>query len=114
MPAPFAYGTTVTVQRATPVVDRYGNSRPGTYTDHHTIAGCGIAPRTSDDLTDRGRLGVVVGLTMFAPYDADLLSSDRVVVGGETYETVGDPGQWRSPLTGWQPGLEIALRRVEG
>jgi hypothetical protein len=30
------------------------------------------------------------------------------------YEIDGEPGEWRSPFSGWHPGIEVAVTRVEG
>lgn len=100
--------------RATPGgVDAYGDPIPGTE-DRTDIPDAFTAPRESSELTDRGRVGVIVGLTLFAPYSFDLTYDDRVEVDGVLYEIEGEPGRWRNPFTGWTPGLTVALSRVEG
>lgn len=93
-------------------VDDYGD--PTGADVRVTLTGCGVAPRTSEDIDDRGRQGVIVGLTLYAPYGTDLLHTDRVEVDGVVYEADGDLGSWKSPLTSWEAGIEIALRRAAG
>lgn len=113
MSAPFPYGITIEVERA-PLDLVHGDV---VYSLSHVIEGCAVAPRTSTEDNDR-RTTVIVGLTLYGPYDADLLARDRVVLPGEeprklrTYRVVGDVGRWRSPFTGWAPGFEVALERV--
>lgn len=73
-----------------------------------------VAPRESSDLSDRGRQGVLVGLTLFAPYDSDLLSTDRIEVDGVLFGIDGDIGRWRNPFTAWEAGIQVSLERVAG
>lgn len=79
-----------------------------------TIDGCSIAPRTTVDITDRGRHGVVVGLSLFTPYGVDVVHTDLLEVDGVEYEVDGDAGPWKSPFTQWEAGMELALRRAAG
>lgn len=79
-----------------------------------TIAEAFTAPRETSDLDDRGRNGVIIGLTLFAPYGTDLLHSDQVEVDGTLYNIDGDAGQWKSGLTQWEAGCEVALVRAAG
>ena len=41
-------------------------------------------------------------------------SVDAVVVRGLRYEVDGTTNDWRSPFTGWAPGVVIPLKRVTG
>ncbi|GAA0632186.1 hypothetical protein GCM10010174_61490 [Kutzneria viridogrisea] len=80
----------------------------------HTVEGCGFAPRTATEDVDR-RDTVITGLTLYAPAGADIRPTDRIVrVDGTVWEIAGEPGDWWTPLTGWHPGLEIAVTRVTG
>ncbi|MEU4772963.1 hypothetical protein [Micromonospora sp. NPDC023644] len=109
----FAYGETAVILRAPLVAGPYGNEgrdwNAATRTDS---PGWGFAPRTPDESTTSDSPSVIVGLTGYGPPDADVLPTDRMEVRGEVYEVEGEVGEWRSPLTGWRPGLEVALRRV--
>lgn len=107
----FASGVTVTVTRPGGT-DRNGDPLP---TATHDIEGCGWAPRTSSESNDRGN-AVIVGLTLFAPYGADITASDSLLLPDDDtpWYVEGEPGNWRSPFTGWQPGLEVALTRQKG
>lgn len=111
------YGESVTRVRSSPGgVDQFGDPIPGT-TTQVDIPGCAVAPRLSaaeQELTNNGRAGVVIGLTLYTPADADVTFADHFIVRGEEFEVDGDPGLWVSPFTGKQAGKQIALRRVEG
>lgn len=104
---------TISRVRSTPGFDVYGDPIAGSASTV-TIDGAFTAPRSSDDNDDRGRQGVIVGLSLFAPYGTDLLFTDQVMVDGELYDIDGEPGKWRNPLTTWEAGIEVALKRAVG
>lgn len=115
----FARGITVTVERDDPGGhDAYGDPVDSTPTSF-TVDGCAVAPRESSEVEDRGRHGVIVGLTLYAPADAGLASTDVVVIAAGDpnagrWEIDGEPAVWVSPFTGWAPGTVAALRRATG
>lgn len=99
-------------------VDEYGDPVDST-PDEEVIEGCGVAPRSTSDIDSRGRQGVLVGLSLYAPFGADVTYTDQFLVEGlgsldGTYEVDGEAGQWKSPLSSWEAGTEIALRRAQG
>lgn len=93
--------------------DEYGDPIEGTPT-RLTIRGCIRAPRTTSEIEDRGRQGVIVGETLYAPPRADILATDQIEIDGVLFNIEGQPGVWQNPFTGWKPGLEVALTRGEG
>lgn len=98
--------------------DANGDPLPGTTTTT-AIAGAFVAPRSSNDVDDVGRVGVIVGLTLFVAYDTDLVTSDTILVAvGDAndglYEIDGQPGDWLHPFTGWRAGQTVALKRAAG
>lgn len=93
--------------------DKYGDAND-TEPARTTIDGAFVAPRTSGDVDDRGRDGVIVGLNLYAPHGTDLIHTDQVEVDGTVYDLDGDPGQWKHPHTGWEAGMEVALKRAAG
>lgn len=132
----FRYGATVTILRG-------GGYDPDTgdridYTEEIEVPGCFWAPRTqgagpsSGSVDNRGRQGVIEGLTLYAPYGAPIRHDDRVrlPIGapldgpyygvtdygdeGEVWEIDGEPGPWKNPITGRQHGMEVAIRRSAG
>jgi hypothetical protein len=103
------YGITVTVKRL--ATDRYGDV---TVASTHTVDNCATAPRGSTENTDR-RDTVVVGLSLYAPPDADIQPTDVITLpDGTDWQVDGQPGIWQTPFTGWTPGMELALKRVSG
>src|SRR5690606_23597160 len=83
-PIGFPAGETVTRIRAPLVTDRYGNEvRDWDHATRLDILGCGIAPRTTDEETELGRQGVIVGIAVYAPPGTDIQPSDRMEVRGE-------------------------------
>lgn len=115
----FPAGVTITIERDSPGGhDKYGDPI-STETTTHTIEECAVAPRTSNELHDRARAGVIVGLTLFAPAGSDILRTDRVVIPEDApnagrYEIEGEPAAWQSPRSGRAFGIQVALRRAEG
>jgi hypothetical protein len=105
---------TVTVRRAD--TDRFGD--PGEPVTH-SIDGCVIAPRIAgrqgrEDLSE-GEI-VIVGLTLYAPWGADIAAGDQVEITAAPwagiYDVDGEPGHWRNPTTGEEAGVEVALTRT--
>lgn len=108
---------TITVRRAGK--DRRGNP---TAASTHQVSGCFTAPASGDsgqsasrERTDM-RDTVITGHTLYAPFDADILATDEVLVPGDPkwWQVDGEVGPWRSPFSNWKPGLQVALRRVRG
>lgn len=109
-------GITVTVVRP-PAKDVYGN--PGTApATEHDIDDCAIALRSGEDILDRAREGVVADLVLYCPAGSDILHADQVRINSGMLEGLytieGRPFDWVSPFTGWNPGIEVALRHAEG
>lgn len=96
-------GETITVQRAT--FDRYNDA---TYVDHHTVSGVIQWPTGSVE----GEMSVSDDRTLLAPPGSDIVPTDRVKLGGLTYQVKGLPTDWNNPFTGWAPGIEVRLERV--
>ena len=110
----FPHGSTITVVRSSPGgVDQYGDPISGTTTTT-VIEGCAVAPRYSTEPSERGRNGVVVGLSVYAPTGSDILFSDTIIVDSVDYRIEGQPASWANPFTGWAPGVEVALVRSTG
>lgn len=107
--------TVARIRRSPGGRDAYGD--PVTSTEaREVIDGAFVAPRTSSPVDQPGRDGVVVGLTLFAPLDADVLRTDLFEVDGdeELWRVVGEIGRWEQPQTGWGAGLTAALERAAG
>lgn len=110
--------TVVRVRSTTTGTDSLGD--PITTEARVTLADCIVAPRSgfagssSGDITERARQGVIVGLSLYAPFDADVVHTDQLEVDGVLYEVDGEAGRWKQPWSGWEAGCEIALKRAAG
>lgn len=108
-----ANATIARIRRTPGGTDDYGDPIEGTES-RAVMEDWAVAPRSSSDITDRGRAGVIVGYTLYTPHDADFVHTDLVEVDGDLYEIEGVVGHWKSPLSTWAAGTETALRRAAG
>lgn len=113
----FPAGETVTRLRATSVTDGYGNEgvlswdAPTELAIYHV----GVEPRPSSENQRDARNAVTSGFTLYiTDTAADVTPLDRMRVRGRVYQVQGEPALWRSPFTGWAPGLVVQVDRVEG
>lgn len=104
----------VRVRRTPGGVDRLGNLITSTTSRTAFPDRSFVAPRESPEITDRGRFGVIVGLTLYFPLGFDLTYEDAVEVDGVLFEVDGEVGRWMSPFTGWAAGSTAALTRAVG
>lgn len=75
----------------------------------------GFAPESSTEPRAFGQMTVITPATLYLDYCRDDLSPhDKWVVDGDEFEVEGTPKVWWSPLSGWEAGVEIPLRRAEG
>lgn len=110
----FLAGEVVVLLRGTPGgTDAYGDPIPGTVT-RTDVPGCAIDARYSTEPTERGRHGVAVGLTVFAPAGTDVRSGDQVEIRGLVYDVEGIAVAPVNPFTGWTPGVEFTATREVG
>jgi hypothetical protein len=105
----FPHGETVTLVSTTTTDDGLGNTT--TETTETTWGPCAVAPRYSQESNDPRVPPVIVGKTIYGPAVA-IDSDDTLVIGGETYEVDGLPGEWVNPFTGWAPGIEVPVKRT--
>lgn len=112
----------ITVVRPGPR-DRHGD--PGEPTEH-TIDDVIVAPSRSTENVDSGNQ-VTTRWDLYLPAGADIQATDRVRRAadpppGETSDlkrrapwvVVGDPSPWRSPWSGWNPGVVVHIERHTG
>ena len=78
------------------------------------LYGFHVAPRTSSDITGRGRDGKVEGLTLFGPPTDLIADSDLIEVNGELFRIEGTVGDWSSPFGPMVDGTSLALRKGRG
>lgn len=105
----FPHGETVTVRSTTTTDDGLGNTT--TSVTESSWGPCAVAPRYATEFTDPRVPPVIVGKVVYGPARA-LDSDDTLVIGGETYQIDGLPGEWVNPFTGWAPGIEVPVKRT--
>lgn len=109
----FLYGETLTVRSITTTGDEYGDTS-GTPSESEW-GPCALAPRSSVERPDSQAPAVVTGLTIYGPV-RPLDSDDEIVIPTGQYAGTwmidGIPGEWKSPFTGWLPGIEVAVKRA--
>jgi hypothetical protein len=115
------HGETVTRLRAHPVPDPYSGDTVLSWEtpDELPIQGAAVAPVQAAPTESRNAVGetrsaVSSGFTVYLPTGSDVTARDRIRVRGKVYRVAGEPADWRSPWTGWAPGLVIICDRVEG
>lgn len=114
----FPNGETVTRVRAPAVADPYSGEASSFDWDEATetdITDCAVWAGSTGDPTQDTRPDMTVSdYTIAAPATADVLATDRVRIRGLLCEVVGHPFLWRSPFTGWEPGLIVQANVVTG
>lgn len=111
----FGYGETVQVLSPVTSTDRYNNTvEDWTTPTSVDIEGVGVEPRPSAEDNRDGRNAVVSGFTLYLPAGSAVTAKNRMRVRGDDYAVDGDPAQWRNPFTGWEPGVVVQTKRIEG
>lgn len=111
----FPHGVMLQVRSTTTTRDKLGDGTTDTTT--HDWGPCALAPRSSVEGDDNAP-GVIVGLTILGPPPPVQLDSDDTIVipDGNTYAGTwsvdGIPGDYQHPMTGWHPGVEVAVKRA--
>lgn len=113
----FPHGETITRLRGTAETDPYSNEATGidwSTPSSLTIPGCGFNPGQSAEPLQAGRNAITTQPEVYAPAGSDVLAGDRITVRGKTYEVDGEPGVWKNPFSGWEPGMVVALKLTTG
>lgn len=106
------FSHTITVRVRRPSLDIYGDV---TLSDPWDIPECAVAPvSAASAVSEPGRLGDTATWTLFAPIGSDLAANDVVTIAGDAWRVQGNPGEWRSPFTGWEPGMVAEIARGDG
>lgn len=114
---PFAHGETVTRLRAPLVTDPYSDDTTERDWDNATeldINGCGVADGGSTEPLQDARNAADSDFDVFMPTGTDVAATDRLRIRGLVCDVAGRPFDWRSPFTGWEPGLVVQAKIREG
>ena len=98
------------------VEDPYSGEPAGSWDAATSVVvdGCGVEPRPSSEPVQDARNAVVSGYTLYLPAGTVVSAQNRVKVRGWTHDVLGEPAVWRSPITGWEPGVVVQTQRVQG
>lgn len=113
----FAFSETITRLRAPLVADPYSGAltaRDWANAVSVEILGFAVDPGGSRESHTVNREQITTTPTLYGPYAADVVASDRVVAAGATWEVTGNAANWGNPFTGRTPGSVWQLERVEG
>jgi head-tail adaptor len=73
-----------------------------------------VEPRPSTEPVQDARNAVTSGFTLYLPADSTVTARKKVGVRGKVYDVLGEPSLWRSPFTGWEPGVVVQCEQTEG
>ena len=110
------YGETVQVLTAGTIEDPYSGETQPDWTNPTSVVveGVAVEPRPSSGPLQDARNAVVSGYSLYMPTGTAIGPQNRVTVRGKTYDVLGEPADWRSPFTGWRPGLVVQVGLTEG
>lgn len=114
---PLANGETVTRERGQLVADAYsGQPTKRVWTDPDSIEleGVAIAPSSSTETRTEDRSSVTTGMSLYAAPGVDVLPHDRIRARSGLWDVEGEVADWKSALTGWNPGVEFRVKKVAG
>ena len=108
----YAYGQAVTLcSRAVSGTDNQGND---VWSESQTLFyGCAVWPTASGEV-QQGQDVVTDGQMVTFPTGTVVLATDQVLIGTTRFDVVGDPINYQSPFTGWNPGVVVKVKRVTG
>lgn len=117
----FAFGVTVTRQRAGERPDPYSGLSTQDDWEHpleEDFEDCAAWMESSTEVAPAGselRTRVVTIFKVALPYNADVVSTDRLVIPGlGKVEVKGEVERWKHPMTGWEAGSIAIGMRIDG
>ena len=107
----FSFGRSVSlVRRSKSGTDAYGND---VFATTSTVVAGAFAPGGSTEQV-QGQNVVITQPTLYLPPGTDVSAVDAIDIDGDRFEVDGTPTDWVNPFTGWNPGVEVRLKRVTG
>lgn len=114
---PLKHGETITRLRRRMVLDPYsGETTLGTWdgADELSIEGCAVAPSSTSEPLNANRQMVITNMSVYGPPGMDVLPEDRIRARSGLWDVAGESARWSNPFTGWRPGDEFPLKKVDG
>ena len=106
-------GETVVIVTPAKDADAYSGD-PATDESEVAVDGVAVEPRPSSEPQQDARNAVTSGFTLYLPAGTVIGPENAVRVRGGTFSVLGEPAVWRSPFTGWEPGVIVQCERTEG
>lgn len=75
------------------------------------VAGCAFAPRSSEENGSNAGARIITGGTVYAPPGTVLFPTDLLRIRGQEWQIDGEVGDWVSPFSGDERGVEVAVKR---
>lgn len=104
--------TPVTILRAPPVEDRYGNQAPDWENADETDTTGWKWQQSSGETTIEGRDASTTIEMLALPAGADIVDTDRVRIGADVYDVNGRPDRLSTPRG--EHHIEVNLKLVDG
>ncbi|MDQ0735329.1 hypothetical protein [Arthrobacter agilis] len=114
---PLPDGETVVRVRRRLVLDPYSNEQTlGDWSDPDrlTVEGVAIAASSTVEAVNDSRSQVITQMSIYCGPDEDIRAHDRIEARSGLWEVQGDILTSPNPFTGWSPGSEFAIRKVDG
>lgn len=114
---PMPHGETLYRQRRRLVMDEYSQGETladWTHPDELPLEGAAIAPSTSTKTRTVDRTVIQTSMSLFAAPGVDVRPEDRIRTAAGVWQVKGEVANWTNPFTGWRPGAEFTVEKVEG
>ena len=109
----FPHGETVVIVTAGTDADPYSGDTATTGSEFE-VSGVGVADGGSTEPLQDARNSVEADYDLYLPPDAEVARTSQIRVRGDLCDVVGKPFLWRSPFTGWTPGLVVQVKFASG
>lgn len=114
---PLSDGETVIRERRRMIPDPYsGESTLADWSDplQLTVEGVAIALSSTVEPVNDSRQQVITQMSVYCGPGEDILPEDRIRVRSGLWHVQGTIQAFPNPFTGWEPGAEFAIRKVDG
>lgn len=114
---PMPYGETLYRQRRRLVMDEYSQEETlpdWSNPDELPLEGAAIAPSTSTKTRTVDRTIVQTSMSLYTAPGEDVRPEDRIRATSGIWQVKGEVANWTHPSTGWRPGAEFSVEKVEG
>lgn len=114
---PLSDGETVVRERRRLVEDPYsGEPIRADWSDPEelSVEGVAIAPSSTVEPVNDSRSEVITQMSIYFGPDEDIKPADRIRARSGVWDVQGEIQAYPNPFTGWNPGSELAIKKVVG